>query len=321
MLTLHCSSYCQYKVSESVMHVKHVCALKWNSPQGISYKQVPGANLSATSFEILSNNRIAFLCNSSNEIVIVNAIDGRIIKRFPVSFTPRDFSYDKNMFYVLSEYKIVVYDENGMTINSFDFNRKFVGVERIARFNNSTYLILPSGNSLIVESNNRAVEPKEINGCITASRSQVATKLIGNNNYSVTMTSLSDSKFETMFQTDKKIAGVFVVGTTRNRIIIDVQTYITENPIRVERKIVSIEIDTFKIGKIIAEIKVPDVYYVLSNKDITLSSNGVLYEMITAPEGVFVYSISESKAGNNYPNFLTNKTYHFNDHLLIIEEN
>ena len=86
-----------------------------------------------------------------------NNADGKRIKNFPVAFAPRDFSYDKNKFYVLTEYKIDVYDESGKTINSFDFNRKYVGVERIARYNNSTYLILPSGNSLLVESNNQSV--------------------------------------------------------------------------------------------------------------------------------------------------------------------
>lgn len=318
MFTYGC--YAQNKTSQTVLSVEKVSSTKWNSPDGIAYKQVPGANLGAMSFEILTNNRIAFLCNSSSEIVIVNNADGKRIKNFPVAFAPRDFSYDKNKFYVLTEYKIDVYDESGKTINSFDFNRKYVGVERIARYNNSTYLILPSGNSLLVESNNQSVEPKEIAGCITSLGNQVTIKQSGISNYMVTLISPTGSKVENSYQTDKKVAGVFVIGTTINRLILDVQTYLSENPIKVERKIVSIEINKTSLGKIVSEINVPNVYYVLSNKDFSLSSNGTVYNMVTAPEGIFVYSLTESKSGNGYPNFLTDRAYHFNDHLIRTED-
>ena len=317
MFTYGC--YAQNKASQPVLSVEKVSSTKWNSPDGIAYKKVPGANLGAMAFEILNNNRIAFLCNSSSEIAIVNTADGKTVNKFPVTFAPRDFSYDKNKFYVLTEYKIDVYDESGKANNSFDFNRRYVGVERIARYNNSTYLLLPNGNSLLVESNNQSVEPKEIDGCITSLGNQVTIKQNGISNYIVTLISPTGNKLENTFQADKKVAGVFVVGTTSNRIVLDVQTYLSENPIKVERKIVSIEINKAGLGKIVSEIKVPNIYYVLSNKDISLLPNGTVYNMVTAPEGIFVYSLIESKSGNGYPKFLTDRAYHFNDHLIRTE--
>src|SRR6267378_3621911 len=60
--------------------------VEWNTLTGIPYKQVPGANLGATSFEILDSNRIAFLCNSTNEIIITNKVNTNASQRFQVAF-------------------------------------------------------------------------------------------------------------------------------------------------------------------------------------------------------------------------------------------
>jgi len=303
--------------------VQQISSTAWNTPDGIAYTQVPGANLGATSFEVLSSNRIAFLCNSSSEITIVNTADGKAIQRFPVAFAPRDFVNDKGRFYVLSQLQVDVYDENGKAVNSFTFPQTYAGVERMARCNGSTWLLLPSGNSAMIETNGQIVELQELEGWITSSGNRVATKLVGEGSYTITLYSESEGKSESTFQTDKKVAGVYVVGVTKDRIYIDVQTFLSENPIRVERKMVSIAVDNLTMGKIVAEIKIPDVYYVLSNKDFAVSMEGKLYTMISDEEGIFVFSLSEIETGKGtsrpLPDFLTNKSYHFNDHLMKID--
>jgi hypothetical protein len=307
----------------SAFDVQQISSTAWNTRDGIVNTQVPGANLGATSFEVVGSNRIAFLCNSTSEIVIVNSADGMVIQHFPVAFAPRDFVYDKGEFYVLSQLQVDVYDENGKAVNSFAFPQTYAGVERMARCDGSTWLLLPSGNSAIIETSGQMFEPKEFEGWITSSGNRVATKLVGEDTYTITLFTESGGKSESTFETDKKVAGVNVVGVTKDRIYLDVQTFLSENPIRVERKIVSIEIENLSINKIVSEIKIPDVYYVLSNKDFAVSAESKLYTMITDEEGIFFFSLSEIETGKGtsrpFPYFLTNKAYHFNDHLMKIE--
>jgi len=318
-----CSYFTQGQALNNVLNVKSFTTMKWNSENGISYSQVPGANLGVTSFEVLSNDRISYLCNSTNEIIIAKASTNNVIRKFPVAFAPRDFCYDNNLFYVLSELKIDVYNEYGNHINNFIFSQNYAGTERIARANNSTYLLLASGNSLLIESNGLPIKPNEFEGWISYSGNRVATELTSSNTYKVKFFSILGLNSENSFQTDHKVAGVYLVGVNNNRIILDVQTFLTESPISVERKIISISFDNENIKGIEAELKIPNMYYVISNKEFTLSSEGMLYNMITAPEGVFVYSLSELISGKGithyYPDFLTQKSYHFNDHLINIE--
>ena len=106
---------------------------------------------------------------------------------------------------------------------------------------------------------------------------------------------------------------------TAGRVILDVQTFISESPISVERQIVGTLFSPTGLEKAVSEIKVPNVYYVLSSKDFLISDSGTLYNMVTAPEGVFLFALKESSSGesntSNYPSFIATQSYHFNDHL------
>lgn len=318
LLNIHC--FTQNFSSANYFSVKMVSLTTWNSDNGILYSKVPGANLGATSFEVLANNMIAFLCNSSNEIVIVDAINGKAFTRIPIGHTPRDFCYDDGYFYVLGEYDLSIISIEGSVVNNIKFNKSFLGVERIARFNNSTYLLLPSGNSLMIESDGKSILTNEIEGWICATGVRIKTSLNANSGYNLTFYTEAGEKFENSYQTESKVAGVYFVGSSDGKIILDVQLFISENPINIERKILSIPISDMGLGKPLGEITIPNVYYVLSNRDFLLSLNGILYNMITAPEGVFIFTLSESIFGDDvihqYPESLINNPYHFNYHLL-----
>lgn len=310
---------------QSTFAVNQLSVIKWNDSNGIPYSQVPGANLGATSFEVLENNKIAFLCNSTSEIIVINEIDGKILNKFPVFFAPRDFAYNNGFFYVLGEKQVFVYDINGVEKNKFSFPDKYLGTERIYRFNNSTYLLLPSGNSLKIESNGNSITPIEYSGWVTSSGKYIKTQIKGENSYTVTVVLINSKINKKVFISENKVAGVYVVGSTKSRIILDVQTYVSENPIKIERKIISVEVNKTSVGNIVAEIKIPDVYYVLSNKEFSLLPNGLLYNMVSSPDGVSVFSLTEIKKSeknnvNGYPNVLIDKKYHFNDNLLKVEE-
>lgn len=305
----------------SALSVKQVSNSKWNTQDGVPYIQVPGVNLGAISFEVLSGTEVAYLSAASNEMLVADENSGSVIKRFPVLFAPRDFAYDNGNYYVLNGDQVAEYDNNGIFVKYIAFpNHKYTGVEHIGRYNNSTYLLLPNGNSLLIESACMPTAPKEYEGWITSSGSYVLTKITGDYTCSFTLITPDGKRFTKSITTDKPAAGIYVTGATANRVYIDLQTYITGNPISVERKIVSYEINAGGIGKEVSSTKVPDCYYVLANNDFHLTANGTLLNMVTAPQGVYVFALSEVKASPTaYPDFISAQKYHFNDHMVKVD--
>ena len=303
------------------MEVNQLSVTKWNEQDGIPYIQVPGANLGAISFELLGKNRVAFLCNSTNEIIIINISDGKVTKKIPVFYAPRDFVYDDGLFYVLGERKISIYDFDGKEKNQFPIPYNYIGTERLARFNNSTFLLHGSGNCLMIESRGIAITPVEYEGFITGTGNFIKTKLVGDYLYSVKIILPNGMKYEKILSTDKKVAGAYVVGATKNRIVLDIQTFISESPISVERSLVSITLENDTLREISTEIEIPDCYYVYSNKDFFLSPSGKIFNMLTSPLGVYIFSLCEtkSKKSHGYPIFLTKLKYHFNNHLIEMD--
>ena len=300
-------------------NVSLISRTEWNDNDGLSYKQVAGANLGATSFAPIDKNETAFLSDATNEIITINNINGKAFRKFKVLFAPRDFVYDPPYFYVLTEDRVAVYNQIGKEIRKYLLPGSLVGVERLSRYNKATYLLLPSGNSLEIERNGNLIEPKEHAGWITSCGMYIKTQLNGNNSYSVRIIT-PNGNLEKNFTTEKKLAGVFVVGANLTRIVLDMQFYISENPISVERRIVSIKKNKNGFGDIIADTKVPDCYYVLSNKDFYLADDGRIYNMLTAPTGMFVFSLREASStiSKGYPTALNTIQYHFNNHLLKV---
>lgn len=321
-MLLWMSGISQTQKSLRNLNVKEMSLTKWNTKEGIQYKQVEGANLGATSFDVMNSNKIAFLCNSSREIITMDSKRGKIIKKFSISNDPRDFVYSGKYFFVLTENEVTKYDLEGNEFNKFPIPNNYVGVERLTRFNNSTYLLLPSGNSLMIESNGQPIVSDEREGWITSTGNFVQTQLFGNNTYSIKVKTSDDKIYEKAFTTDKKVAGVYVVGSKNGKIVLDVQTFICENPISVERTIVLVELGNNGLGAIISNTKVPDCYYVLSNKDLQLIEDGTIFNMISAPQGLYVLALTEttSRKFQGYSPSLTRTKYHFSDHLIQVEK-
>lgn len=297
--------------------VHEICSSKWDAQNGLAYKKAAGANLGVTSFELMDKNRLAFLSDASNEIVVIDKLNGKTLSKFNVASAPRDFVCDKETFYVLYENRLMLYNEKGKEIKTFFFGNSFPGVVRMARYNNATYLLLPSGNSVQIETGGNETKPQAFKGWITSSGNFVITQLNGGNSYSVLINTTDGKSSEKKFSTSKKAAGVYVVGSTKTRLVLDVQTYVSESPISVERHIVSIELGATGLGNIVSDIKVPDCYYVLSNKDFAVLDNGTVMNMLTSPSGIFLFSLHETELAKtkNYPASLLATRYHFNDHL------
>ena len=81
-------------------NVSQITTAKWSEQNGLHYKQVPGFNLGVTSFALLDKNRIAFLSDVSNEIVIKSQSSDSILARFPASSAPAIlFDHNGNFYY------------------------------------------------------------------------------------------------------------------------------------------------------------------------------------------------------------------------------
>jgi hypothetical protein len=297
--------------------VKEICKTPWDNPKGLSYKKVAGANLGVASFEVMDKKRVAYLSDAVDEIIIADKVTGQALSRFSVLAAPRDFVYDKTNFYVLYGSSVIVYDEKGKVVKTLQYPSSIVGVARLARYNNGTYLLLPSGNCVQIENAGASVMEKHV-GWITEAGNFVSGKLSGANSYQIQVSDAIGKNYEKKFTTTLKTAGVYVVGATQNRLVLDVQTYVSESPIQVERHIVSIELNAQGLGNVVSDIKTPDCYYVLSNKEIALANDGSVLEMVTAPQGIMLFSLTETgdEKAPHYPAELRTMKYHFNDHLL-----
>ncbi len=320
-LFLQITTFSQEQVANK-FDVSQVSFIAWNSKVGLPYAQVPGANLGATSFELISQNQIAFLNNASNEIIITDINSGKLAKKFSIINDPRDFTYEMGLFYVLFENNVIVYDTSGILKHQFSFPKHYNGrAARLTRFENSTYLLLSSGNSLKIETARTNTIVQEYEGWITIRGLFVKTQVNGNS-YSVKVIDKSGKNFQKTFVTDKKAAGIFIVGISKNNLVLDVQTFISENPVQIDRHIVSVELKTSEVGSAIASINVPEIYYVLSNKDFSVSPDGRILNMLTSPNGTYIFSLLDSKnrSSKGYPASLTMTKYHFNNNLLKVDK-
>jgi hypothetical protein len=301
--------------------VSRLSVTGWNTPLGLPYSRVPGANLGATSFVVMDESRIAFLCNSSNEIIITARSTGKSINKFGVSPSPRDFVYEKEVFYVLFENRVTEYDINGLELKTFSFPPAFQGVEKLTRSGDASYLLLPSGNSLLIEKAGTPVEPVEYNGIVAGNGQFITTRITGTYTCSLKVLLPDNRIVEKSIGTGKKVAGIFVIGASGNRVLLDIQTFISENPIAVERVVALADLDQKGRMAFVNRSEIPDCYYVLSNKDFYMSVNGEIFNMITTPNGVYVFRLTETKTydSEGYPSDLADTKYHSNENLIKLD--
>lgn len=312
------------KFTPSKFEAKQFLFTDWNTNDGLPYKQVPGVNLGVTSFLILDQTTVCFLSDASNELIIFNKETRKVSSKFPVVFSPKDVLYENAHFYVLSERQVIVYNIYGLEINRFALPEEYFGrASRLVRFNDATYLLLGSGNSLKIEYKGHKTEVlNEINGWMTSSGIVIGTRVNGDNSYMLEAILQNGEILNKKYTTEYKAAGIFVVGVSADKIILDVQEFTSERPIAIKRSLVSIDFSNEKLGSLISSIKIPDCYFVLSNKDFDLNADGNIFNMVTAPDGVYVFSLSESTFNNSngYPENLIKMNYHFNNHLIKIKE-
>lgn len=301
------------------LSVSQLSHSKWDNKYGIPYVKVPGANLGVTSFQRLNITRTAYLSDASNEIIIIND-SGKIIDRFPVAIGPKDFIFEKDTFYVLEERHLTLYNKNGEQIKSLSLPNDYWASVRIARYAYETYLCLPSGNSIKINHTTSIKGVNELEGWITSSGNRVVTYLSGENSFRVKLITVEGKIIEKEFYTQKKVAGVFVVGCSSKKLVLDLQTFVSENPVSIDRFVLAVDFSITGFGTV-SQKKLPDCYYVLSNKDIVLSTTGDITNLITSPNGLYLFSLKETTSTKikDYPINIRTMKYHYNQNLLRVE--
>jgi hypothetical protein len=295
--------------------VEFIMTIPWNDQTGIPYVKVPGANLGAVAFAKVGNDKIALLCNSTNEIRVFSTSNGQLTKKFAVGFAPRDFVFDGSSYYVLFDRHVALYSLDGTEMKNVSFPDEAYGVSRFTVVDGAIHLWLPAGNSLTIYKNGKMFREEHV-GWICPDGSSVYTEIVAGQ---AKATWYRDgAKTQRIFVMDRKVAGVFPVGVLQDKVILDVQTFISEGPVEVERHFVSMVIDD---DNALRMVKAPDTYYVYADRDIFQDSDGSLLNMVTAPDGVHLYRLAlcSDNTCADFPEDLDTIKYHFNFNLIKVD--
>lgn len=302
-------------VLASEFDVKELCRTPWDDSTGLPYIIGPGQNLGTNSFARLNDSSFAFLANASNEIIKIDIKSGKVISSFNVAFAPRDFVFDEDKFFVLTETEVFIYNIDGIIMGTIPFSKSIIGVERIEHVKGVTYLLLPSGNSLVIGNNLSQGQIQEIPGFITYNEIFERVSITGLNTYEVTLFKSGREIVSGQFNSDLKIGSIIPIGIVDDVIFIDLQLFKDESKMLIERKIIALKFENNSI-KYIAELEIPMMYYVWTNKDFLINKEG-LFQMVTTPNGAYVFKLNVSLNGsvsNKYPYEITSTQYHYNEH-------
>ncbi|MBI5219025.1 MAG: hypothetical protein HY958_08855 [Bacteroidia bacterium] len=136
--------YCWLSFSVSAQpdfNIKLLDEFQWGGATGIPYKIDYGENTCVSSFEMLGDDKVAFLCPVSNSIKIFNLNLKNFQTEIPIARGARDFIFVDGKYYVLYSYKIVEYNEHGFILNIRNYNRTIKDVTGLKFINNTLYLL------------------------------------------------------------------------------------------------------------------------------------------------------------------------------------
>jgi len=299
-------------------NVESVLTIAWDDSTGIPYTKVPGANLGVVAFAMVHEDQVAMLCNGIGEIRVFSTIDNSLMYKFPVEPAPRDLAFNGTKYFILFDRHVAIHSEDGQYESSFSIPHDALGVTRLAVLHDAVYLWLPAGNSMMVFKGDNVIR-EEYGGWACPNGDFIYTAIVDGKAeatwYSGGVRSVRS------FAMDRKVAGVSPVGVMGSKVILDVQTFISENPVAVQRHFVAIDIEPGVDDSSLSMLKAPDTYFVYADRDIYQQSDGNIYNMVTSPNGVHLFRIAECNEGPcmNYPAELRSLNYHFNYHLIKID--
>ncbi len=302
------------QVRPTAWAVEPTLSVGWDEVSGVPYSQVPGANLGAVAFAVISDTQIALLCNNVNEVRVFSTTSNDLLQKFTVGFSPRDIVFLDSTYYVMFDHQITVHSAEGQIRDTIPIPSDVRRFTRLAVIENAVWLWLSSGNSLLIQKDGIAVKEERV-GWIGPTGDFIYARITdGLADVALNGTRENES---IRFGMSKKIAGIFPIGLEQDRIILDVQTFIAENPVEIERHYVAVAVGAGDVTM----LKAPDVYYVHSDRDILQDGRGGIWNMVTAPDGVHVFRLNACANAPciGYPQDLMELEYHFNYHLLKLD--
>ena len=295
---------------------EEISNFQWDEQLGLKTKLHHSGNYAILSFEILDNDRVAFLSNVEKNIKIYSK-DGQFLNAFDLDFIPEDFVYNNNKFYVLSNYLIYEYNDSGALIKKYSINKEFKFINRLSAFKNDLYVLTSDEKSYPVIKNSLYLDTisqinNEINGWLLGENFKCKTIKLSNNTFSLQISNQKNLNFEKTYDLDKKLATVTILGKYKSKLFLNIEYFKNEVPIKIEREIL---VYSLTEKEIVNKMKLPNMYFIYMKHDIKINDNGVFYFIATPKKGILYQLIYDEKLNKDIvPDF--KEEYHYNEHLL-----
>lgn len=289
---------------------EELAKINWNTENGFPYIQSFDANYGVENFIIINNTSFAFLSKTQKEIIIYNIDDKLIENRIKLNFLPIDFTFNNNYFYVSDYNNLYKINLDGNVISTKRIKDiQFVDDMKIV--DDKVYLIDNNQNSFYFKSD----KLENFSSIILNKNVRAKINTIGKSSYNL-IVSNNNSVITKKYNSNKHLGTVKIIGFYKSKIYIEEQIIVKNVPLKVNRQIVSVDINNYKKSLL---LKLPNVNYTYIKHDIKIFDNKFLV-FVTTPQSANLYSVDLDQFTRKIklPENLYNINYHYNNHLIDI---
>jgi hypothetical protein len=326
VITLILSFFFQWGFSQVpnrnyVSPFEEISTFNWKTANGLPYVKSFSGNYSIEVYKPLNNNQYAFLSKSEHALLVFNIVTGQKEKTIHLPFTPVDFAFSQDRFFVAGTQNLYVLGNNGKVIDKWFFGNKIKFVNSIKVIDNKVYLMTANQKTWFFDkthshllSHDGIILNNDLNG-----------KIIkwGSHRFSIVLTEKGSESFSKTIDVKRPLGTIRILGLSGTRLFVEVQTILKEVPLKVERNIRIYQITKSRLDRI-SSISLPDIYYTYIKHDINISDSNVDI-LISTPENTRIYKMNglekaKIKPQVYLPRPLYQKVYLYNNHLLPANE-
>lgn len=292
--------------------MEKVIEIPWNTEDGCKLENLDFGTVGISSYQIISNNEIAILCDYEGIMKVYNIDNQNLSYQFTKDpyITWNRFLFSRNLekFYIFDNYsKINCYTKEGLFINSFDISKKIVfeGILLLKEINNNLYAICNHMRNTytLVENgiplSSGEQETKKIDGVYDSKGNVIKISKISKTEFIIT-TSNNQSKTNLIsLESDYLENEIYCIGSVDDMILLSLSSFITFNPMKIRRQIVFF---SKELNEIIKRVDVPIPKEGVDN-EIQLYDNAI-YQMTSTPNNAILlkHEFSNDKSYNfQYP--------------------
>ncbi|MBU0766054.1 MAG: T9SS type A sorting domain-containing protein [Bacteroidetes bacterium] len=288
----------------------------WNGKSGLSLKQGYDMNTGVLTFEMIDEDRIAFLDNATNRIRIFSVNRGKEVAAIKPDLLPVDFAYSDGLYYVLNSQSVEIFTESGKLTEVRKVPGSLLSVCGLKVINGSLYLLANDGNSVSLSGEQQS----SFRGWIMEEDRFVKTEKRNRKQFTVRVFDRNGLLAYNTFDAGDGLATVRPVGISDDYIFLDAEYILSDIPLKVERKIFTVRLKSDELNDLSELCTLPDIYSIYLKHDLCVK-NGELYYLLALPEGIRVYRLTETDGLSDkrvlpLPDDLYGWSYHFNEHLL-----